>query len=134
MPTFVKDLAQAKGMEIAWGSKTVGVVRSKRSDPFVRRLESTGVVVLGKSTTPRFGLTATTEPVGGIPARNPWDPTRTAGGSSGGAGVLVAAGVVPLAHGSDGGGSIRIPAACCGLVGLKPSRGVMDMEASPCSP
>ena len=134
VPTFVKDLAQAKGMEIAWGSKTVGVVRSKRSDPFVRRLESTGVVVLGKSTTPEFGLTATTEPVGGIPARNPWDPTRTAGGSSGGAGVLVAAGVVPLAHGSDGGGSIRIPAACCGLVGLKPSRGVMDMEASPLLP
>jgi amidase len=103
---------------------------SKKSAPFVHRLERTGLVCLGKSATPELGLTATTEPLGFPPTRNPWDPTRTAGGSSGGAAALVAAGVVPIAHASDGGGSIRVPAACCGLVGFKPSRGVIDHEGS----
>ena len=87
-------------------------------------------MVLGKSATPELGLTATTEPLFAPPTRNPRDPSRSAGGSSGGAGALVAAGVVPIAHGSDGGGSIRIPAACCGVIGFKPSRGRLDMEGS----
>ncbi len=130
LPTFVKDLCQVKGVATGWGSAGAGAFVSRTSDPFVRRFETTGVRVLGKSATPEFGLTATTEPLYREPARNPWDPTRSTGGSSGGAAALVAAGVVPLAHASDGGGSIRIPAACCGLVGYKPSRRVMDMEGS----
>jgi amidase len=130
VPTFVKDLAQVAGVETTWGSRAAGHYVSKRSDPFVRRFEETGVVSLGKSATPELGLTATTEALGRAPCRNPWAPSRSAGGSSGGAGCLVAAGVVPLAHGSDGGGSIRIPASCCGLVGFKPSRLRLDMAGS----
>jgi amidase len=87
-------------------------------------------VALGKSATPELGLTATTEPLGQPPCRNPWDIARSSGGSSGGAACLVAAGVVPIAHGTDGGGSIRLPAACCGLVGLKPSRFRLDVQGS----
>jgi amidase len=130
VPTFVKDLAQVRGVETAWGSAAAGRFVSRRSDPFVKRFELTGVLVLGKSATPELGLTATTEPIGRPPTRNPWDPSRSAGGSSGGAAALVAAGVVPLAHASDGGGSIRIPASCCGLVGFKPTRSRIDMEGS----
>jgi amidase len=130
VPTFVEDLSQLGGVATAWGSAGSGSFVSRRSDPFVRRFECTGVAVLGKSATPELGLTATTEPLRFPPARNPCDPSRSAGGSSGGAGALVAAGVVPIAHGSDGGGSIRIPAACCGVIGFKPSRGRLDMEGS----
>jgi len=130
VPTFVKDLSQVRGVPTAWGSAGSGAFVSRRSDPFVKRFERTGVVVLGKSATPELGLTATTEPLFAPPTRNPRDPSRSSGGSSGGAGALVAAGVVPIAHGSDGGGSVRIPAACCGVVGFKPSRGRLDMEGS----
>jgi amidase len=130
VPTFVKDLAQVRGLATAWGSAGSGAFVSRRSDPFARRFARTGVVVLGKSATPELGLTATTEPLFAPPTRNPRDPSRSAGGSSGGAGALVAAGVVPIAHGSDGGGSIRIPASCCGVIGFKPSRGRLDMKGS----
>jgi amidase len=130
VPTFIKDLNQVRGVPTTWGSRAAGHYVSRRSEPFIARFERTGVVMLGKSATPELGLTATTEPLGRSPCRNPWDPTRSAGGSSGGAGCLVAAGVVPIAHASDGGGSIRIPAACCGLVGMKPSRGRIDIEGS----
>ncbi|MGH7337346.1 MAG: amidase family protein, partial [Myxococcota bacterium] len=130
VPTFVKDLSQLRGVATAWGSAGSGAFVSRRSDPFVKRFATTGVVMLGKSSTPELGLTATTEPLCGPPTRNPRDRSRSAGGSSGGAGALVAAGVVPIAHGSDGGGSIRIPAACCGVIGFKPSRGRLDMEGS----
>lgn len=130
VPTFVKDLSRVQGVATGWGSAAAGTHVSSRSDPFVKRLERTGVLILGKSATPELGLTATTEPRGRAPTRNPWDLTRSAGGSSGGAGALVAAGVVPLAHGNDGGGSIRIPASCCGLVGLKRTRGALDAEGS----
>ena len=89
----------------------------------VRRIKDAGFVVLGKSNTPEFGSTAVTESALNGACRNPWNPERTPGGSSGGAAAAVASGAMPLAHGSDGGGSIRIPASCCGLFGIKPSRG-----------
>ncbi len=130
VPTFVKDLVHVEGVRIGWGTRAVGEVISRRSDPVVRLLDAMGLVSLGKSATPELGLTATTEPLCGPPCRNPWDRTRSAGGSSGGAAALVAAGVVPIAHASDGGGSIRIPASSTGLVGLKPTRGRLDMEGS----
>ncbi|MBX7192281.1 MAG: amidase [Sandaracinaceae bacterium] len=130
VPTFVKDLAHQAGVPIGWGTQAVRGVVSRRSDPIVRHLEALGLVSLGKSATPELGMTGTTEPLGRPPTRNPWDATRSSGGSSGGAASLVAAGVVPIAHASDGGGSIRIPAASCGLVGLKPTRGRLDMEGS----
>lgn len=130
VPSFIKDLARLEGVPITWGSRGAGQYTAKRSDPSVRRIEALGFVTLGKSATPELGLTGTTEPVGSEPCRNPWAPSRSSGGSSGGAACLVASGVVPLAHASDGGGSIRIPAACCGLVGLKPTRGRFDMEGS----
>jgi amidase len=130
VPTFVKDLAQIRGVPTTWGSRAAGRYVSRATDPFAARLEALGLISLGKSACPELGLTATTEPVGFPPCRNPWDPSRTPGGSSGGAAALVAAGVVPIAHGNDGGGSVRIPAACCGLVGLKPSRFRLDMKGS----
>jgi amidase len=130
LPTFVKDLSQMKGVRTGWGSAGAADLVSTKSDPFVKKLERTGVLVVGKSATPEFGMTATTEPLLRGATRNPWDPARSAGGSSGGAAALVAAGVVPLAHANDGGGSIRMPAACCGLVGFKPTRGLLDMEGS----
>ncbi len=130
VPTFIKDLAQVEGVPIGWGSRgSVGYI-SRKSDPITKRVEETGLITIGKSACPEMGLNATTEPLGSAPCCNPRDPSRSSGGSSGGAGTLVAAGVVPIAHGSDGGGSIRIPASCCGLVGLKPSRFRLDLEGS----
>ncbi len=130
LPFFIKDLVQVKGVRTRWGSRGSGEYVSRRTDPEAATIFRTGVVSLGKSASPEFGLTPTTEPLGFTATRNPWDPGRSPGGSSGGAAALVAAGVVPMAHASDGGGSIRIPAACCGLVGLKPSRGRLDVEGS----
>ncbi|HSY22717.1 MAG TPA: amidase family protein, partial [Polyangiaceae bacterium] len=130
VPTFVKDFARVAGVATTWGSLGSGRYVSKRSDPFVRSFERLGVVVLGKSTTSELGLMPATEPLGRPPCRNPWDVSRSSGGSSGGAACLVSAGVVPVAHGMDGGGSIRIPAACCGLVGFKPSRFRLDAMGS----
>jgi amidase len=130
VPSFIKDLAHIQGVPITWGSRAAGRYVSRRTDPFVTRFEDTGLVTLGKSACPELGLTATTEPLGWPACRNPWDPSRSSGGSSGGAATLVAAGVVPIAHANDGGGSIRIPAACCGLVGLKPSRFRLDLKDS----
>ncbi len=136
VPTYVKDNTDVAGMPTRYGSAAFAARPARHTSPPARQLEAQGFTVLGKSTMPEFGLTASTEygrATGDArdttptpsPTRNPWDTERSVGGSSGGAAALVAAGVVPLAHGNDGGGSIRIPAACAGLVGLKPSRGRM---------
>jgi amidase len=122
VPTFIKDLDDVAGLVNSYGSRAhVGNV-SKRTDRVIARILDTGLVCLGKSTTPEFGLTGTTETSAFGATHNPWKLTHSSGGSSGGAAALVAAGVVPIAHGSDGGGSLRIPASFCGLVGLKVSR------------
>ncbi len=130
VPTAIKDLAQLSGVRTTWGSRGAGDFVSKRSDPIAKRFESLGFVPIGKSATPEWGMTATTEPLLNSPCRNPWNPRHSSGGSSGGAAALVAAGVIPIAHASDGGGSIRIPSSCCGVVGLKPTRGTLDMQGS----
>lgn len=123
VPLPIKDLTMVAGVEMTAGSAAMRGFVPEVDDGVVTRLREAGTVMLGKTSTPELGLPPYTEPDIGPPARSPWDPTRSAGGSSGGAAAAVAAGIVPVAHGSDGGGSIRIPAAACGLVGLKPSRG-----------
>jgi amidase len=130
VPTFIKDMIQVRGVRTTWGSRATGRYVSRRTDAIAARMEESGLVMLGKSACPEVGLSVTTEPLGWPPCRNPHDPSRSPGGSSGGAAALVAAGVVPIAHGTDAGGSIRIPAACCGLVGLKPSRFRLDGAGS----
>jgi len=123
VPTLIKDLMPMTGQLTEYGSRAFANFVAPQQPPYMDALLAAGLVPFGKSTTPEFGLTATTETLLGGDTRNPWDVTRSSGGSSGGAAVAVAALVVPIAHASDGGGSIRIPASCNGLVGLKPSRG-----------
>jgi amidase len=123
VPTAIKDLNLTAGVRTTFGSPVFADFVPEVSDAVTLAIESAGMVSLGKTSTPEFGSPCYTEPEGLPPAVTPWDRTRMAGGSSGGAAAAVAAGLVPLAQGSDGGGSIRIPASCCGLVGLKPSRG-----------
>ena len=123
VPTAVKDLNTTAGVVTELGSATMKGYVPDVSDEVVLRLERAGLVSLGKTSTPEFGSPCYTEPDNAPPSRTPWDLDRMAGGSSGGAAAAVAAGLVPVAQGSDGGGSIRIPASCCGLFGLKPSRG-----------
>ena len=128
VPLLVKDLhMHIQGERSGQGSRFYADYRPDFTSELVRRHQAAGFVIFGKTTTPEFGLTATTESVAYGMTRNPWNPGRIAGGSSGGAAAAVAAGVIPLAHASDGGGSIRIPASCCGLFGLKPSRGRIPM-------
>lgn len=122
VPTFVKDLDDVAGLVTSYGSRAHRHNVAKRTDGFIAKVLDTGLLCLGKSAASEFGLTGTTESSAHGPTCNPWKPTHSAGGSSGGAAALVAAGVVPMAQGSDGGGSIRIPASFCGLVGLKVSR------------
>jgi amidase len=123
VPTAIKDLNTTAGVRTTFGSAAYDDFVPDVSDHVTLSLEAAGLVSLGKTSTPEFGSPCYTEPEGLPPAVTPWDRTRMAGGSSGGAAAAVAAGLVPVAQGSDGGGSIRIPASCCGLVGLKPSRG-----------
>ncbi len=124
VPMLLKDLlATVQGVPTAFGNRMLRSVPAVRDSELVRRLRAAGVVLLGKTNTPEFGLTPYTEPEAFGPTRNPWDRSRTPGGSSGGSAAAVAAGMVPVASGGDGGGSIRIPASCCGLFGLKVSRG-----------
>ena len=122
VPTFIKDLLDWKGAPTLYGSRAFEGYVAPDDAPFAAAWRNMGIVSLGKSTSPEMGLISSTEPLVTGPTRNPWDTSRIPGGSSGGAAALVAARVVPFAHASDGGGSIRIPAACCGLFGLKPSR------------
>jgi len=123
VPFLVKDIiARLAGAPLAEGSRLgKGYVPTYDSE-LVRRQKRAGLVIVGKTNVPELGILPTTESVYYGPCKNPWDPTRTPGGSSGGAAAAVAAGWVPMAHASDGGGSIRIPASCCGLFGLKPTR------------
>lgn len=123
VPTGIKDLHPTAGVRTTFGSAAYDDFVPEESDELVRSVETAGMPSLGKTNTPEFGSPCYTEPDVAPPAVTPWDTTRTAGGSSGGAAAAVAAGLLPVAPGSDGGGSIRIPASCCGLVGLKPSRG-----------
>ncbi|MFD9726670.1 amidase [Streptomyces sp. NPDC059072] len=123
VPTFVKDNTDYQGLPTGHGSAAFRPGAARRHAPFARQFLSSGVTVLGKTRLPEFGFSPTTEYEGAEPVRNPWHTGFSAGGSSGGSAALVAAGAVPIAHANDGGGSIRIPAACCGLVGLKPTRG-----------
>lgn len=123
LPTFIKDTDAVEGTPLRMGSHALPNAPTAKSSPFVKQFLGTGLVSLGKTSLPELGLTATTESLACGPTRNPWNTAHSTGGSSGGSAALVAAGVVPIAHGNDGGGSIRIPASCCGLVGLKSSRG-----------
>jgi amidase len=124
VPIAIKDLfTPVAGLRMAQGSDLLGEFAPDYDYGQVRRLKEAGFVIVGKTQTPEFGITPVTNPRRFGPARNPWDPERTTGGSSGGSAGAVACGAVPIAHASDGGGSIRIPAACCGLLGLKPARG-----------
>lgn len=123
VPFLLKDLGPTcADSETTCGSRLLRGHRALADSELVRRLRAAGVVLLGKTATAEFGALPTTEPSGGAPTRNPWNRERSAGGSSGGAAAAVAAGLVPVAHANDAGGSIRIPAACCGVLGLKPTR------------
>jgi amidase len=133
VPFVLKDLACPMAGEPSYdgmrAAKDAGLVATVDSN-LTRRYRDAGFVVIGHTNTPELGLTATTEPEAFGATRNPWAPAHTAGGSSGGSAAAVAAGLVPVAHASDGGGSIRIPASCCGLVGLKTSRGRVSIGPS----
>ncbi len=127
VPIAVKDNRPVAGMPLTMGSDLFGELIPPHDSFLVRRLREAGFVIVGKTTMPEMGILPTTEPRRFGPTNNPWDRGRTPGGSSGGSAAAVAAGMVPIAHGNDGGGSIRIPAACCGLVGLKPTRGRVSL-------
>lgn len=122
VPSFIKDLIDWRGAPTLAGSRGLEGHVATADNPFASKWRSAGIVSLGKSATPEAGLISSTEPLSNGATHNPWDLTRIPGGSSGGAAALVAARVVPFAHASDGGGSIRIPASTCGVFGLKPSR------------
>ena len=124
VPFLLKDLgAHWAGLPTSAGSRLLRQYPAAFDSEIVRRFRRAGLVVIGKTNTPELGIMGVTEPEAFGPTRNPWNLGRTPGGSSGGSGAAVAAGIVPAAHANDGGGSIRIPASACGLVGLKPSRG-----------
>ena len=124
VPFLLKDLLTSlAGTPLSNGSNAFKGQISPTDSELVRRYKNSGVVIFGKTNTPEFGLMGVTEPKAFGPSRNPWNTQHTPGGSSGGSAAAIASGIVPMASGGDGGGSIRIPSACCGLFGLKPSRG-----------
>jgi len=128
VPFLLKGLSTAyENTRTTFASNYLKDLKAHYNSEIVNRYIDSGLNILGKTNAPEMGLSGVTESALYGPARNPWDPTRTPGGSSGGAAVAVATGMVPVAHASDGGGSIRIPASCCGLFGLKPSRGRSPM-------
>ena len=122
VPFLIKDITNQKGLRCSSGSRLFADFVPDHDSELVARYRAAGLLLFGRTSTPEFGLNVTTESVLLGICRNPWDLQKTTGGSSGGAGAVVAAGVIPVAHATDGGGSIRIPASCCGLVGLKPTR------------
>lgn len=123
VPIAIKDLHLTEGLTTTFGTRSLGTFVPTLDEENVARLRRAGAIVLGKTNVPEWGTVPVTEPALHGPCRNPWNTDRTPGGSSGGAAAAVAAGLVPFAHGSDGGGSIRIPASHCGVFGLKPARG-----------
>ncbi len=128
VPIAIKDIGPPwAGKPLTFGAELFGDFVPEFDGAVVRRFKDAGFVLVGKTNTPEYGILPVTEPRRHGPSRNPWDPDRTPGGSSGGSAAATAAGMVPIGHGNDGGGSIRIPAACCGLVGLKPSRGRVSL-------
>jgi amidase len=130
VPFLIKDSGpMAEGVPFFIGSRSLEGVVARHDSDLMTRFRAAGLVTLGLTAVPELAISFSTESIKHGPTRNPWDLQRGAGGSSGGAAALVAAGAVPLAHGNDGAGSLRIPAACCGLVGLKPTRG-----RTPCGP
>jgi amidase len=127
VPLAIKDSTPVNGLPLTYGSSLFGAYRPGYDAHLVRRCRDAGFVIMGTTTMPEFGIAPVTEPRRYGPVRNPWDAARTTGGSSGGAAAAVSSAMVALAQGTDGGGSIRIPAACCGLVGLKPARGRISL-------
>jgi amidase len=128
VPIAIKDLVQlTEGVRTTMGMNCMEDFVPPIDSALVRRLREAGAIVVGKTNTPELGILPVTEPERFGATRNPWDTSRTPGGSSGGSAAAVAAGMVPVGHANDGGGSIRIPASCCGLVGLKPSRGRVSL-------
>ena len=123
VPIPIKDLNMVAGVRLTFGSTILADNVATEDDYVVEHLRAAGIVITGKTATPEFGLPCYTETKIGPPARTPWDLSRSAGGSSGGAAAAVSSGLAPAAQGSDGGGSIRIPASVCGLFGIKPTRG-----------
>ncbi len=123
VPIAIKNNRPVSGLKITIGCSLMADHVADYDHNVTRRLKEAGFVIVGSTTLPEYGILPTSEARLFGPTRNPWDLDRTPGGSSGGAAAAVASGMIPVAHGNDGGGSIRIPAACCGLVGLKPTRG-----------
>lgn len=126
VPYLIKDLNNVAGERTTSGSRFLDSIATA-NDPMPQRAIDAGLIIVGKTNTSEFGLLPTTESLRLGPCHNPWNLDRSTGGSSGGAAAAVSAGIVPVAHASDGGGSIRIPASCCGVFGLKPSRGRMNL-------
>jgi amidase len=128
VPFLLKDAVDSiEGEPTSYGTRILKDIRRPYDNELIHRYRSAGLIFLGKTNTPEFCIMPYTEPEAFGPTKNPWDLSRTAGGSSGGSAAAVAACMVPVAGGTDGGGSIRIPASCCGIFGLKPTRGRIPM-------